>query len=355
MRFDISQQLLRRLLLWPLLSALLVQHATLAASAEHVKIGVLRIVSAGPVFIAQDRGYFAVEGLDAEPVIFDNAVPMALATTAGDIDFGVSALSGALYSLAGHDALRIIAASAREAPGFQATAYVVSNRAFATGLKSLKDFPGHSVSVPVFGSPPHYSMALLAEKYGFPLQSVHLVALQSIANQVSAVIGGTSDAGLIQATAVMPAIAQHEAVLLGFVGDETPFQLSAAYTATKTADERRSTVEKFLRAYRKGTAAYHAAFIDAQGQRKDGPTAPEILAILSRHIGQSAEQIGRAVSYIDAEARLDAADVLHQIAWYRAQNLLKQPVDAEHLIDKRYVVPLPPSEHHVREGRASTG
>src|SRR6185437_6762538 len=169
-----------------------------AAQAEPVKIGVLRIISAGPVFIALDKGFFAAEGLDPKLVIFDNAVPMAMGATAGDIDFGVSALSGALYNLAAHDALRIIAASAREAPGFQATAYVVANRAFAAGLRSLKDLPGHSVSVPVFGSPPHYSMALLAEKYGYSLESVRLVTLGSIANQVSGLIGGQTDAGLIQ-------------------------------------------------------------------------------------------------------------------------------------------------------------
>src|SRR6185437_9586255 len=312
-----------------------------AAQAEPVKIGVLRIISAGPVFIALDKGFFAAEGLDPKLVIFDNAVPMAMGATAGDIDFGVSALSGALYNLAAHDALRIIAASAREAPGFQATAYVVANRAFAAGLRSLKDLPGHSVSVPVFGSPPHYSMALLAEKYGYSLESVRLVALGSIANQVSGLIGGQTDAGLIQATAVMPALSRKEAVLLGFVGDETPFQLSAVYTATRTANDRRSTVEKFLRAYRKGTTAYHAAFIGADERRKDGETAPETLAILARHIGQSPEQIERAISYMDADARLDVDDVLHQLAWYHAQKLLKQPVDPDHIIDRRFVIPLP--------------
>jgi hypothetical protein len=33
--------------------------------------------------------------------------------------------------------------------------------------------------------------------------------------------------------------------------------------------------------------------------------------------------------------------VLHQIAWYRGQGLVKGEVDGDQVIDKRYVVPLP--------------
>jgi hypothetical protein len=33
-------------------------------------------------------------------------------------------------------------------------------------------------------------------------------------------------------------------------------------------------------------------------------------------------------------------DVLHQIAWFKEQNLVKGPVDGAEAIDTRYVVPL---------------
>ena len=45
--------------------------------------------------------------------------------------------------------------------------------------------------------------------------------------------------------------------------------------------------------------------------------------------------------YIDRESRLDFKDVLHQIAWYKSQNMLKDSVDSDAIIDKRYAVPLP--------------
>jgi NitT/TauT family transport system substrate-binding protein len=66
-----------------------------------------------------------------------------------------------------------------------------------------------------------------------------------------------------------------------------------------------------------------------------------VLAILSKYVGQSPEQLKRAVPYIDREGRLDVKDIRHQIAWYKSQGMLKDTVNADEIIDKRYVVPLP--------------
>jgi hypothetical protein len=85
---------------------------------------------------------------------------------------------------------------------------------------------------------------------------------------------------------------------------------------------------------------YHDAFIDENEQRRDGPTAPAILAIISKYTGESTEALEAGIAYFDPQARLDVADVLHQIAWYKAQNLLKGEIDGTVLVDRRYVVPL---------------
>ena len=60
------------------------------------KIGVLRLSSSAPVFIAQDKGYFRDAGLDIELKFFDAAQPVAVATTSGDIDFGITAFTAGI-------------------------------------------------------------------------------------------------------------------------------------------------------------------------------------------------------------------------------------------------------------------
>src|SRR5579863_4189724 len=64
------------------------------AAAENIKIGAVRAASNSPLYIAQERGYFAAEGVPAELVFFDAAQPVAVATVAGAIDFGVGLSAG---------------------------------------------------------------------------------------------------------------------------------------------------------------------------------------------------------------------------------------------------------------------
>ncbi len=310
-----------------------------AEAAQPIKIGVLRIAGAGPIYIAKDRGYFVAQGLDAELVFFDAAEPVGVAVVSGAIDFGAVGATAGFYSLASRGELRIIAGLAREVPGFRTLAFVASNQAYAAGLKFFKDLPGHSVAVSHIGSGSHYSVALIAEKYGFELKSLRLLPLQSIANEISAVRGGQADAGVITSTPTMPALERGEMKLLGFIGDETPWQIGCISVSTRTADQRHEIVERFLAAFRQGMRDYRDAFIDAAGRPKTGPTAPAILAILAKYTGQPAARIARAIPYVDD--RLDVRDIEHQIAWYKAQRMLKGDADLGAIIDRRYVVPVP--------------
>ena len=310
-------------------------------AAEPIKIGVVKAIAAGPVFIAQEKGYFAAEGVPAEIVYFEASQPIALAVVSGSIDFGITAFAAGFYSLAGQDALKIVAGFVREAPGFHGFAYIASRQAYAGGFTSLKDFPGHSVAISQVGSPPHYSLGLLIEKYGFDAKSIRVLPLQSVANMSSAVSGGQADSAILTATASLPLVQRGEAKLLGWVGDETPWELGATFTATKTASDRHDMVERFSRAYRKGVHEYHGAFTGSDEKRRDGPTAPEILAIIAKYTGLPAETIELGLPYADADARLDMKDVLHQIAWYKSQGIVKPEIDGEAIIDKRYVIPLP--------------
>lgn len=103
------------------------------------KIGVLRLSSSAPVFIAQDKGYFRDAGLDVELKFFDAAQPIAVATASGDVDFGITAFTAGLYNLAGKGTLKVIGGMSREKAGYPLIGYFASNNAYAAGLKTPKD------------------------------------------------------------------------------------------------------------------------------------------------------------------------------------------------------------------------
>jgi NitT/TauT family transport system substrate-binding protein len=312
-----------------------------AAGAESIKIGVLKTTGSGPAYIALDKGYFAAAGCAAELVSFDSAQPVAVATASGDIDFGYTGFTGGFYSLAGQGALRVVAGGAREVPGVHYQPFIASIHGWEAGLRSVKDFPGHTVGLSQIGSPPHYALGLLAAKYGFDLKTVRLMPLQSIPNIASAVIGGQVDSGMMPGNVAAPLIESGKAKLLAWQGDETPYQLVGLFVATKTANERHDMVARCLDAMRKGSRAYHDAFIGADGKRKDGPAVAATIAIMAQHTGQSLADTMLAIPYIDPDARLDVQDVLRQVAWYKTQGVVKPDVDGEAIIDQRYVIPLP--------------
>ncbi|HUN49335.1 MAG TPA: ABC transporter substrate-binding protein, partial [Stellaceae bacterium] len=198
-----------------------------ADAAEKLRIGVLRLASSGPVFVAADKGYFAVEGLDVELKFFDAAQPVAVATVSGDVDIGVTGLTAGFFNLAGKGALRIVAAQSREEPGYHLDAWVASKQAYEAGLQTLADLPGHSIGITQVGSTFHYNVGLIADKLHFPLTSLKLVPLQSMGNMASALRGGQVEAASVPATVAAPLLAAGAVQLLGWVGDETPWQLGA--------------------------------------------------------------------------------------------------------------------------------
>jgi len=319
---------------------LLALHGSPARAGDAIKIGVIKNSVYGPFFIAESRGYFKQERLDATLVMFDSALLMSPAVVSGSLDFAAGNASAAAYNLGGQGALRVIAGFAEDRPGFQLFAFVASNRAYDGGLKSLAALPEHSVAVQALGAAAAYTLSLIEAKYNLDPARIRELPLQSNSNIISAVTGGTADASIGPATQIMPVVKRDEVKLLAFTGDEVQWQLGTIYTAKKTADERHDVVERFLAAYRRGVHDYDDAFVDAAGKRRDSADAPAILAILAQYLGQPAEALKPALGYVNEGGWLDVKDIQRQIAWYRSQGMIKPEVDAEATIDKRYVVPL---------------
>ena len=333
--------MLRRCVVFSFVALAIAANAPVQA-AEPIKIGFAKVAASAAVDIAQEKGYFTAEGLAAEFIYFDAAQAITVGVASHDLDFGIAGLTSALYTLGNEGALRIIAAGAAEAPGFKNVAFVVSSRAYDSGLKSLKDLSGHTVAITQIGTLLHYDVGLAAEKYGLDLKTIRVQPLQSNPNIASSLTGGQTDVGVMPSTLALSLVGQGKNQIRGWVGDEMPGLLVlGVFTSTKVANEKRPVVEAFLRAYKNAMRDYHNAFTAADGARKDGPTASEMMALLTKFTGQSAEQIAVAIPYVDPEARVNVRDMQHQVDWYKSQGLMKSDVSLDALLDKRYVVPLP--------------
>jgi NitT/TauT family transport system substrate-binding protein len=322
------------------LLALMAVGSARADEALKAKVGVLRLSSSAPVFIAQDKGYFRDAGLDVDLKFFDAAQPIAVATTSGDVDFGVTAFTAGLYNLAGKGTLKVIGGMSREKQGFPLIGYFASNKAYDAGLKTPKDLAGKRVAVTQVGSSFHYSLGLLADKYGFKLSEVKVLPLQSLSNAAAALKGETVDAALLPVSTARPLMESGGAKFLGWVGDETPWQLGAVFAAPKTLANK-ALVTKFLAALDRAYREYHDVILAAIKDGKapiDDKTRP-LLAIIAKYTDLPIEQVVGNCAYIDPDGKLDVANVDNQIKWLQQQGFVDKGFDADAIIAKDFVKP----------------
>lgn len=312
---------------------------TPAAALEPAKIAYVTSLASAPIFIAEAKGYFRDEGLAPELVRFDSAAPIAVAVAAGDIDFGSAGLNAAFFTLAHQGLLKIIGSGNSEYKGFQGLGYVVSNQAYASGVRRFEDLKGRSVAITQTGTALHYALDLVLKKHGLGLADVRVLPLQSNQNIASAITGGQADAAVLSGPNIYALINKNNARLLAWSSDELTLSPgNATYTSGKDANERPEAVKRFLAAFRKGAATWTAAFLDAQGSRADQPSAPEIIAIAAKGLGQSEEVVRLGLTYFDPDIRVSARDIQASLDWYYAQGMLKTPMEARDMIDFRYAI-----------------
>ncbi len=225
--------------------------ATPALAQEKVSVAVLRFVSSGGLFLAVEKGYFKQEGLDVELKFFEAAQPIAVAVVSGDATFGVTAFTGGFFNMAGQGALKIVAAQAKEAKGFEGNMALASKAAYEKGLTSVDKLPGKSLGVTQVGSSFHYQLGQIATANKFDIKSVDMKPLQSLPNMVAAIKGSQVDAIIIAPQLAKPLIDSGDAKLLARMSDIADYQFGGLFTATATIKDKRATVEKFVRAYRR--------------------------------------------------------------------------------------------------------
>ncbi|WP_245286534.1 ABC transporter substrate-binding protein [Bradyrhizobium sp. ARR65] len=311
-----------------------------AEDALKATIGVLRLSSSAPVFIAQDKGYFRDAGLNVELKFFDAAQPIAVATTSGDVDFGITAFTAGLYNLAGKGTLKVIGGMSRERKGYPLIGYFASNKAYAAGLRSPKDLAGKRIAVTQVGSSFHYSLGLLADKYGFKLSEVKIVPLQSLSNAAAALKGETVDAALLPASTARKLMDEGGAKLLGWVGDETPWQLGAIFASPKTLSNK-ALVAKLLAALERADREYHDVILTSvkDGAAPINEQTKPLLEIIAKYTNLPLDQVVGNCAYIDPDGKLDVRNVDNQIKWLQGQGFVDKGFDAEAIIAKDFVKP----------------
>ena len=314
-----------------------------AATMQPLSLGLLHTLSPAPFYIAKERGYFANNGIDLTFRFFEAAQPIAAAAVAGDIDVGVTALTGGFYNLAEKGTLTVIGGAMHEQKGYEGSAIIVSNKAFEAGLTSPAKLAGHSFAITQYGSSFHYMLGRIAEAEKFDIKSVALRPVQQVPNMLAAVETGQVDATIAIASQAKPAAAAGKVHIIAWVGDIVPYQITALFTTTQMIAKHADALHRFCRAYQKGVADYREAFLrlDAQGKPIIGPKTDAVIPLIEKYVftgdPHAREKILAGVGYYDAGGALDVGDITRQLRWFKAQGLVHGDKDAAALMDTYFL------------------
>jgi NitT/TauT family transport system substrate-binding protein len=317
--------------------------ASRANAADTVRLGLLRTLSPAPFYIAQERGYFKDQGLDVIFRFFESAQPIAAAAVSNDIDIGVTALTGGFFNLAEKGILKVIGGGLHEQKGYEGSAVLVSNAAFAAGLTSVDKLGGHSFAITQYGSSFDYMLGRIADARGFDLKTMQLRAVQQVPNMLAAVSSGQVDATIAIASQAKPLAASGQARIIAWVGDIVPYQITALFTTARMIEQNAPALHRFAKAYQHGVADYREAFLrrDQAGKPVVDASTEAAIANITAYVftgdPQAREKILAGVGYYDVGAALDVADVKEQLRAFKARDLVKGDADPDSLIDTRFL------------------
>ncbi len=303
-----------------------------------LNVGALRFTSHAASFVAFERGYFADEGLDVSFRFFQAAQPMAVAIASGDVDFGVTAITGGLISLAEKGAAKVIGGALSEEPGINGQKILASLKAYEDGAAVPGDLNGRTFGITQAGSSFHYMGAKVAATENIFL---HYKPLQ----KVGAIIGALKS-GQIDAWAIVPHIAlalagANKVKIIGDIVDYLPhYQVTTVFTQARIAANERAKTEAFLRAFSHGAADYNAALVD---KTAEPVAAEEMIKLIHKYVyadrplEKAAKSIRNGAMRINQGAALNMASVKDQLNWFKSEGLVKPSITPDTLVDTSYV------------------
>ena len=338
---SIARRFLARFMLAALLALAAGAIAPRALAADKIRVGILPLTSHAPSIIAEARGYFAKQGLQVEFVTFQAAEPMAVAIASGDVDFGITAVTGGLISLADKGVIKVIGGALEEAPNVDGEKILVSKQAYDQGVTSPAKLRGRSFGVTTAGSSFQYMAHKIAQKEGFPDSEIHLRPMQQVPVLVAALKSGQIDAWSIVPNIADILTKSGNVIAIGKIADFIPnYQVTTVFTSTTNVTKRPDLVRHFLAAYAQGVDDYNAALVDKT--MGEAETA-EIVKMIHKYVyadqplATADPRIRAGAMRISPKAGLNLESVRDQLDWFKAEKMVPPDSSMAKLVDSRFV------------------
>lgn len=296
-----------------------------------VDVGMLKLTSTAPLFIAMEKGFFEEENLEVNPQWFEAAQPITVATAGGSVDVGATGITASLFNMvAGGQQLWIVADKGREQEGFSSSAVLVPDD---SDVAEPKDLKGKRIGITQTGSTFHYMAGRILENHGLTINDVQLVPLNSIKGLMEALNSKQVDAVILNEPNISTVVQEGYGKVITQVGEEMDYQTSGIFFSPAFAENKEAAVP-FLKAYVKATQYYYDAVLTQEnGELVPGENYDEVVEIIAKYTDQDPELIKLGMPYMDPEGKLLEEDIQTQIDWYAKEKLIDKAIDASEIVN----------------------
>ena len=311
-----------------------------AAHAEELqptRIALTREASSAPLFVAGTAGYFKTERLDPQLAFLESDAAVSEAVAADKADIGLVSLSAAIYGFASTHGLKMIASRSSDKAGFPMYALLISKKAHAAGFSDVRELPHARIGVGGTDSGAYYALFAVASRFRLDPASINAILLASPAGEVEALSRGEIDAALLPIATALHSMRQGDWVLR--LSDFAEWQQGVVFTTAEKITTKRELIERFIRAYQRGTAEYELNFLryDDAGNFIPGAHYTEYLDVIASEAKVSRDMLVQTKSYCDRRANLDSADIENQVRFWQAHGRLDNGVVAAELTDLSFI------------------
>lgn len=298
------------------------------AEPVHLKVVDLPYVAFTTLYIAQEEGYFAEQGLEVEFVKFPSVTQAIPLLVQGDIDVAAGSINASLVNaIAQNMNIRIVAGRDYIDPGEGNMALMVRKDLYDSGeLDTVSEIKGKQVAMGCIACIFDFAVSKILENAGLTLNDITVVRMttqDTIAALENKALEATAAGSLLMGQLK----ALDYAVTLEPFHELLPdFQVAFMIFGPSLLEDNPDVGKKFMVAYLKGVRQY------AQGKTERN------LEIAQKYTGMDRETLLQSPwPPIYADGRINVEDVLAFEDWAYENDLIDKKVPSEQLIDTSFV------------------
>ena len=298
-----------------------------------IRVGLVRLISSGPIFIAEARKFFDKVNLDVELKYFADGALAMPALVAGELDLTASTLNAGLFNAVSKGApYKLILDRGIEKPGSGSMTIVASNAMYDAGYTSVdkaKLLKGKKIAIQAPGSIDQFLFGRAAEKAGLdPTKDLNWSSGMPYPDMIKLMGAGQADAANIPVPLAFLAEKNKVGKIVGAGSDIEPnAQLACWVMSSKFLAENKSAAVRFAMVH-----THAARLFNKAAAAKD----PEVIKIVSDATKVPAPLIERAAprwTWFDEKGMPNVESCLAQGKFWNQIKLVSATVSKDKLFD----------------------